>query len=93
MAATRSAELIVAFHPQEWTDAPGESHDWGRKQLVPAPDRESIRFEVPRADATDADDTPFPDKSYEANLLPEHPAAPDWVTAWDGPYYVRIESP
>ncbi|WP_247730550.1 hypothetical protein [Halovivax limisalsi] len=82
--------IAITFHPQEWVDSPGEAHDWGRRQLVPAPGRDPATFVVPRADAADDDGEPFPDESYEANALRDHPAAPEWVADWDGPYYVTV---
>jgi hypothetical protein len=81
----------VTFHPQEWVDSPGESHEWGRKQLVPASDRDTVTFTVPRDDATSDDGDPYPDGSYEANQLATHANAPDWVNEWDGAYFVTIE--
>jgi hypothetical protein len=86
-----AGEVSVTFHPQEWVDSPGEAHDWDRRQLVPADDRDPVTFTVPRADATDAAGEVFADKSYEANMLQSHAAAPDWVNDWDGPYYVRTQ--
>lgn len=83
--------VAVTFHPQSWVDLHGQSHDWDRRQLVPAEDRDSVTFTVPLADATDDDGTVFADESYRANLLRDHPAAPSWVTDWDGPYYVTTE--
>lgn len=83
-------DVVVTFHPQEWVDSPGKSHESGRKQLIPADDRQPVSFVVQRADGTDADGNPCPDESYEANQLQDHPAAPDWVTDWDGPYFVTI---
>lgn len=80
--------IVVTFHPQEWVDSPGEAHDWGRKQLIPAKDREPATFVVPPEDGTDGDGNVFPDRSYEANQLQTHQKAPDWVTGWDGPYFV-----
>jgi len=82
--------VAVTFHPQEWVDSPGEPHDWDRRQLIPARERDSVTYRVPRADATDGEGTPYPDESYEANLLADHPAAPEWVRDWDGPYYVTV---
>jgi len=87
-ASERDADVRVTFHPQEWVDSPGQSHDWGRKQLIPAEDRETVTFVVPHEDGTDPDGAVLPDKSYEANQLQTHPAAPEWVTDWDGPYFV-----
>jgi hypothetical protein len=81
--------VSVTFYPQKWVDSPGKAHDWDRKQLNPAGDRDSVTFTVPREDATDDDGNVVEDESYEANLLKAHPAAPDWVNDWDGPYYVR----
>jgi hypothetical protein len=85
-----SATVTVTFHPQEWVDSPGESHDWDRRQLIPARERDPVSFRVPRADATDDGDEPYPDESYEANLLADHPSAPEWICDWDGPYYVTV---
>lgn len=48
-------------------------------------------FVVAWDDGTDEEGTPFPDKSYEANQLQSHPAAPEWVRNWEGPYYVRTK--
>ncbi|MXR52942.1 hypothetical protein GRX03_15185 [Halovenus sp. WSH3] len=83
------SDVLVQFHPQEWVDAPGQAHEWGRRQLVDAEDREPVTFAVPRADVTDDTGAVYPDESYEANRLRDHPAAPDWVNDWDGPYLVR----
>jgi len=83
--------FAITFHPQEWVDSPGESHDWDRRQLIPAHEHDSVTYHVPRADATDDAGTPYPDESYEANQLTDHPAAPEWVCDWDGPYYVTVE--
>lgn len=83
--------VSVTFHPQEWVGSAGESHDWDRKQLVPAREREPTTFTVPRADATDDGGAVFADESYEANQLQSHPAAPTWVNDWDGPYSVRTD--
>lgn len=47
---------------------------------------------VARVDGTDEDGTVFPDKSYEANQLQSHDAAPEWVRDWEGPYYIRTGS-
>jgi hypothetical protein len=90
--STPDDEVSVTFHPQEWVDSPGEAHDWDRKQLTPASDREPVTFTVPREDATDDDGDVFKDESYEANLLQAHAAAPDWVNDWDGPYYIRTQT-
>jgi len=84
-------DVEVTFHPQEWADSSGKSHDWGRKQLIPAAERDPVTFTVPRDDATDDDGAVVPDESYEANLLQTHPAAPEWVNDWDGPYYVLTD--
>ncbi|MFB6072151.1 MAG: hypothetical protein ABEJ88_04195 [Halobacterium sp.] len=81
--------VAVTFHPQEWVDSPGESHDWDRRQLTDA-DRDPVTFVVPRADATDGAGRRYDDESYEANLLAGHDAAPEWVRDWDGPYYVTL---
>ncbi|MDF9748285.1 hypothetical protein [Natrinema salsiterrestre] len=85
------SEVTVTFHPQEWTDSSGQAHDWDRKQLIPAEEREPVTFVVPREDGTDEDGDGYPDESYEANQLQAHADAPDWVREWDGPYYVRTE--
>lgn len=85
------AGVDVTFYPQEWVDSPGQAHDWDRKQLNPADDRDPVTFAVPRSDATDDAGDVVADESYEANLLKAHPAAPDWVNNWDGPYYIRTE--
>ncbi len=86
------AGVAVTFHPQTWTDSSGASHDWDRKQLIPAEERDPVTYVVPLEDGTDEDDTVYPDESYEANQLQAHPAAPDWVREWDGPYYVTTEA-
>jgi hypothetical protein len=89
--ADSDAETVVAtFHPQEWVDSPGESHDWDRRQLIPAGERDAAAYRVPRADATDGAGELYSDKSYDANLLADHSAAPEWVRDWDGPYYVTL---
>lgn len=87
------SDACVTFHPQEWVDSPGEAHDWDRKQLIPARDRDPVTYTVSRADATDDDGTLFADESYEANLLQSHTAAPAWVNNWDGPYYIQTAEP
>lgn len=84
--------IAVTFHPQEWVDSPGEAHDWDKRQLVPARERDPVTYEVPREDATDGDGRPVPDESYRANMLQDHPVAPEWVADWDGPYYVTVNS-
>lgn len=88
---TEETTVEVTFHPQEWTDSPGGSHEWGRKQLVPASDRDIVTYMVPREDATDDDGCIFPDESYEANQLATHADAPDWVKDWDGAYFITLE--
>jgi hypothetical protein len=85
------ADVEATFYPQEWTDSPGEVHDQGRKQLIPAPERDPVTFTVPRDEATTEDGNVFADESYEANRLQAHPAAPEWVNDWDGPYYVLTD--
>lgn len=85
---TTDAGVAVSFHPQQWAESPGMSHESGRKQLTDADSRETVTYVVPRADATDPDGNIYPDESYEANQLATHPAAPDWVSDWDGPYFV-----
>lgn len=89
--ADPETRIEVTFHPQEWVDSPGKSHEWGRKQLVPADDREPVSFTVPRADGTDSSGRVFENESYEANRLRDHSAAPDWVNEWDGPYFVTTD--
>lgn len=86
-------KISVTFHPQKWVDSPGEAHDWDRKQLIPAPERDPVSFTVPKGDATDDAGSVFADESYEANLLQAHPSAPEWVTDWEGPYYIRTGKP
>lgn len=81
----------VTFHPQEWVDSPGKSHERGRKQLAPAANRDPVTFAVPREDATHGDGRRYPDESYEANQLAIHTDAPDWVNNWDGPYFVTLD--
>lgn len=87
--AESAAHVAVTFHPQEWVDTAGEAHEWDRKQLVSAEDREPVTFSVPREDATDASGAVFEDESYGATLLQDHQNAPEWVSDWDGPYLVR----
>jgi hypothetical protein len=82
--------VTVTFHPQEWVDSPGESHDWDRRQLIPARDRDVATYRVPRPEATDDSGNPYPEESYQANQLADHPKAPEWVADWDGPYYVTV---
>jgi hypothetical protein len=83
--------VTVTFHPQEWVDSPGESHDWDWRQLIPARERDAANYPVPRAAATNDAGDPYPDGSYEANQLANHPRVPERVTDWDGPYYVTVE--
>ncbi len=90
MTNTKSA-IAVTFTPQEWVDAPFHLDDGADKQLTPAENRDPVTFEVPWEDGTDGERAVFPDKSYEANQLQSHPAAPEWVRNWDGPYYVRTK--
>lgn len=78
----------VTFYPQEWVDSLGKAHEWGRKQLIPAPDRDEVTFVVSEDAATDQDGNLYPDESYEANQLQSHPDAPECVNNWDGPYFV-----
>jgi len=86
------SRIAVTFHPQTWVDQAGDAHEWGRKQLIPTEDREPATFTVPRDDGIDASGRVLEDESYEANLLQTHPDAPDWVTDWDGPYFVTLAS-
>lgn len=81
-------EIIVTFHPQQWVDSPGKSHESGRKQLISAENRDPASFPVSNEDGTDADGAVLPNKSYEATQLQAHPSAPEWVNDWDGPYFV-----
>lgn len=90
MTDTRS-EIAVTFNPEEWVDAPGHLDDGAEKQLIPAENRDPVTFVVARGEGTDEEGVVFPDKSYEANQLRDHPAAPEWVQNWEGPYYVRTE--
>jgi len=85
-------EIAVTFHPQAWVDTVGEAHEWDRRQLVPAEDREPVTYAVPWDEGTGPDGDPLEDESYEANLLAEHPAAPGWVNEWDGPYRITTEA-
>lgn len=86
------ARIEVTFHPQEWVDSAGRSHEWGRKQLIPADNREPVSFTVPWADGTDPSGHVFENESYEANQLRDHSAAPEWVNEWDGPYFVTMDA-
>ncbi len=90
--AEPEARIQVTFHPQEWVDSAGQAHEWGRKQLIPAEDREAAGFTVPRADGTDPSGAVLEDESYEANRLRDHSEAPAWVNDWDGPYFVTVDS-
>lgn len=87
-----AAKIEVTVHPQEWVDTAGKAHERGRKQLVPAEERDPVRFTIPRSDGTDSTGQVYADESYEANRLRDHPEAPEWVTDWDGPYFVTLES-
>jgi len=91
MTNTKS-EIAVTFNPQEWVDGPYHLDDGQTNNLTPAENREPVTFEIPWEDGTDEEGTVFPDESYEANQLQSHPAAPEWVRNWDGPYYVRTKS-
>jgi len=82
--------LAVTFHPQAWVDTSAKAHESGRKQLVPADGRDPVTFTIPWEDGTDPAGDVFEDESYEANQLRDHAAAPDWVTDWDGPYFVTM---
>jgi hypothetical protein len=84
--------LMITFHPQEWVDTSAKSHESGRKQLIPAEERDPVTFTIPWEDGTDSDGTVFENDSYEANLLRDHPAAPAWVNDWEGPYFVTTEA-
>lgn len=88
---TTKSEIAVTFNPQKWVDAPYHLDDGADKQLSPAENRDSVTFVVAWEDGTDEDGTVFPDKSYEANQLQSHPAAPDWVQNWEGPYYIQTK--
>lgn len=82
---TTVPDIAVTFNPEEWVNAPGHLDDGSEKQLIPVENRDSVTFVVGREDGTDEEGTVFPDKSYEANQLRSHPAAPDWVQNWEGP--------
>ncbi len=88
----KKSEIAITFNPQEWVDAPYHLDDGADKQLIPAESRDPVTFVVDWEDGTDGEGTVFPDKSYEANQLRSHPAAPEWVQNWEGPYYVRTKS-
>jgi hypothetical protein len=88
---TTHSEIAVTFNPQKWVDAPDHLDNGAEKQLIPAENRDPVTFAVAREDGTDEEGTVFPDKSYEANQLQSHPAAPEWVRDWEGPYYVRTK--
>jgi len=83
--------LAVTFHPQGWVKTSAKAHESGRKQLVPAEDHDPVTFRIPWADGTGPDGDVFDDESYEANQLRDHPAAPDWVNDWEGPYFVTLD--
>lgn len=85
---TERSGVAVTFNPERWVDAPGHLDDGAAKQLIPAEDRDPATFVVAWDDGTDEEGTVFPDKSYEANQLRSHTAAPEWVRNWEGPYYV-----
>jgi hypothetical protein len=87
----KKPEIAVTFNPQEWVDGPYHLDDGADKQLNPAENRDPVTFVVSWEDGTDEEGTVFPDESYEANQLRSHPAAPDWVQDWEGPYYVRTK--
>lgn len=84
-------DIAVTFNPQIWVDAPNHLDDGAEKQLIPDEDRDPVTFTVDWDDATDDEGNVFPDKSYEANQLRDHPSAPEWVQNWEGPYYVRTK--
>lgn len=84
-------DIAVTFNPQIWVDAPDHLDDGAEKQLIPDEDRDPVTFTVDWDDATDDEGNVFPDKSYEANQLRDHPSAPEWVQNWEGPYYVRTK--
>lgn len=86
------SRIEVTFHAQEWVDSAGKDHEWGRKQLIPAEDREPVSFSIPWDDGTDPSGNVFEDESYEANRLQNHSAAPEWVTDWDGAYFVTLDT-
>lgn len=78
MSRTESEpDIAVPFHPHAWVDTSAKPHESGRKQLVPADDRDPVTVTIPREDGTRSDGTVFEDESYEANQLRDHPAAPD----------------
>lgn len=84
-------EMAVAFNPQEWVDTPYHVDDGADKQLIPAESRDPVTFVVNWEDGTSGEGTVFSDKSYEANQLQSHPAAPEWGQNWDGPCDIRTE--
>lgn len=84
--------IAITFHPQAWVDTSAKAHESDRKQLIPAEEREPVTFTIPWEDGTDPDGAVFEDESYEANQLRDHPAAPDWVNEWEGPYFVTTEA-
>jgi len=88
---TTHSEIAVTFNPQKWVDAPDHLDNGAEKQLIPAENRDPVTFVVAREDGTDKEGVVFPDKSYEANQLQSHSAAPEWVRDWEGPYYVRTK--
>jgi len=85
------SEIAVTFNPQEWVDGPYHLYDGADKHLSPARNRDPVTFVVPWEDETDEDGTVFLAESYEANQLESHPAAPDWVQDWEGPYDDRTK--
>ncbi|WP_336326910.1 hypothetical protein [Halovenus sp. HT40] len=89
---TTAGGVVVTFHPQRWVETAAKAHESGRRQLSDAENRETTSFTVPRADATDQEGNRYPDESYEANQLVTHEQAPEWVTDWDGPYFVTTEA-
>lgn len=83
------SEVTVVFHPQEWVDSPGEVNHRDKKQLIPARERDSVAYTVPKADATDNARIVSADESYEANVLQTCSTAPAWVNYCDGPELIR----
>lgn len=73
-----AVQAVVEVQPQEWVDG----------RAVSA--RDSVKFRVPIADATDDDGVLLVDDTYGSDELAEHPNAPEWVQEWEGPFYVTV---
>jgi hypothetical protein len=70
--------ITVTFCPQLWVR--------NGKDLVDAEPRGKTTFKVPLKDLEGAEP-----RSASADFLKDHPKAPKWVTAWDGPYEFEWE--